>query len=200
MGLNLVVGIMADIHDFDEDFAEEVREDFAAISELLNGKWTEPAAGKAEDFEMGSYSRLHTLRRLAVHFAVHGTLPEPVGEGLRASEDPLLEKVYATGPADPPAPFDHLVQHSDAGGYYVPVDFPAVLEDAPGGLLGSSVRLLAEARRLAEALGLPEDPELDPDEDTDEPWQHFRTEASVCLTLIAAAKRSIETGAAITFA
>jgi hypothetical protein len=45
----------------------------------------------------------------------------------------------------------------------VPVDFGPVFVDErlAGGYLGSSVRLLAETRHVASALGLPDD--LDPD-------------------------------------
>lgn len=45
----------------------------------------------------------------------------------------------------------------------MPVDFGQVIVDErlAGGYLGSSVRLLAEIRRVASAVGLPED--LDPD-------------------------------------
>jgi hypothetical protein len=81
-------------------------------------------------------------------------------------------------------------------------------EPPPGGHLGSSVRLPAEARRLAEALGLPED--LDPHSegvveatDAEEPagegWQRHGVESYVCLQLLRAAKLSIATGAAIAF-
>ncbi|MFE7244782.1 hypothetical protein [Streptomyces sp. NPDC057580] len=96
------------------------------------------------------------------------------------------------------------------GGSRGPVDFAHVIvgKKAPGGYLGSSVRLLAETRRLAEALGLPED--LDPDSeevsdavDAEDPaaegWQRYRVESYVCLQLLRAAKLSVSTGAAIAF-
>ncbi|MES9621145.1 hypothetical protein ACPCBX_06145 [Streptomyces tuirus] len=121
-----------------------------------------------------------------------------------------MSKLYKTLPGDPPGPFDHLIHHSDCEGYYVPVDFTHVIVDkrAPGGYLGSSVRLLLEARRLAEALGLPED--LDPhseevfeaaeaEEPASEGWQRYGVESYVCLQLLQAAKLSIATGAAIAF-
>ncbi|MFG3093927.1 hypothetical protein [Streptomyces sp. NPDC048202] len=118
--------------------------------------------------------------------------------------------MYEALPSDPPGPFDHLVHHSDCEGYYVPIEFDHVIVDkaVPGGYLGSSVRLLAETRRLAEALGLPED--LDPDSeevfdaaDADEPtaegWQRYGVESYVCLQLLRAARLSVSTGAAIAF-
>ncbi|MGW0129881.1 hypothetical protein [Streptomyces sp. NPDC003299] len=215
MGLNLVVGVLSDA---DDAAAEMFRADFEAIGDVLERagapRWAEPERVEAEDaeFEMWGYSGLHTLRRLAVHLAADGRLPEPltVLETGRATADPLLSQVYQTLPGDPPGPFDHLVHHSDCEGYYVPVDFPQVIVDpkARGGCLGSSVRLLAETRRLAEALGLPED--LDPhseevfeasdaDEPADEGWQRYGVESYVCLQLLRAAKLSIATGAAIAF-
>ncbi|MFE3767381.1 hypothetical protein ACFXPI_37115, partial [Streptomyces sp. NPDC059104] len=167
MGLNIVVGSLADAED--DDYTEMVRADFVAIGELLERagarQWTGPDLDEEEgaEFEAWGYSGLHTLRRLAVHLAADGRLPEPLDRTQRATDDPLLRKVYEALPSDPPGPFDHLVHHSDCEGYYVPVDFAHVIVDkkAPGGYLGSSMRLLAETRRLAEALGLAED--LDPD-------------------------------------
>ncbi|MEU1537476.1 hypothetical protein ABZ461_05000 [Actinacidiphila glaucinigra] len=213
MGLNIMVGVLVDAED---DYAEMVRADFAVIGELLERsgarQWTEPDRVVAEDaeFEMWGYSGLHTVRRLAVHLAAAGRLPEPLDQAQRASDDPLLNKVYEALPGDPPGPFDHLIHHSDCEGYYVPVDFSHVIVDkkAPGGYLGSSVRLLAETRRLAEALGLPED--LDPHSeevfevaDAEEPategWRRYGVESYVCLQLLQAAKLSIATGAAIAF-
>jgi hypothetical protein len=213
MGLNMVVGVLVDAED---DYTEMVRADFVAMGELLERagaqRWTEPDLVEAEDaeFEMWGYSGLHTVRRLAAHLAAGGRLPEPLDEAQRATDDPLLSNVYDTLPGDHPGPFDHLIHHSDCEGYYVPVDFAHVIVDkkAPGGYLGSSVRLLAETRRLAEALGLPED--LDPHSeavfeatDAEEPatggWQRYGVESYVCLQLLQAAKLSIATGAAIAF-
>ncbi|GII27032.1 hypothetical protein Pmi06nite_04740 [Planotetraspora mira] len=97
-------------------------------------------------------------------------------------------------------------------GYYVPVDFQPVIIDerVSGGYLGSSHRLLDECLRLARLLELPDD--LDPWSDAvcdaaegaiSDPsalWQQYRVESFSCLRLIAAARTSISTGAAITFA
>ncbi len=214
MGLNIVVGALVNAED--DDYTEMVRADFVAIGELLERagarQWTEPDLDEEEgaEFEAWGYSGLHTVRRLAVHLAADGRLPEPLDRTQRATDDPLLGKVYEALPSDPPGPFDHLVHHSDCEGYYVPVDFAHVIVDkkAPGGYLGSSVRLLAETRRLAEALGLPEglDPEseevsdsVDAEDPAGEGWQRYRVESYVCLQLLRAAKLSVSTGAAIAF-
>ncbi|MGV9786701.1 hypothetical protein [Streptomyces sp. NPDC003435] len=214
MGLNIVVGVLVDATN--DDYTEMVRADFITVGELLEragaGHWAEPDLddGEGAEFEGWGYSGLHTLRRLAVHLAASGRLPEPLNRSRRATDDPLLNQVYEALPSDPPGPFDHLVHHSDCEGYYVPVDFDHVIVDetAPGGYLGSSVRLLAETHRLAEALGLPED--LDPDSedvfdaaDAEEPaaegWQRYGVESYVCLQLLHAAQLSVSTGAAIVF-
>ncbi|MFD8827898.1 hypothetical protein ACFV1C_36890 [Streptomyces sp. NPDC059605] len=213
MGLNMIVGVPAHAEDGRTGTA---RADLAVIAELLERagaqQWTGPGPGevRSTDFEMWGYSGLHAVRRLAVHLAADGRLPEPLDEGRRATDDPLLTEVYRSVPGDPPGPFDHLIHHSDCEGYYVPVDFARVIVDekAPGGHLGSSVRLLAEVRRIAEAIGLPED--IDPDseevvdaadaEDPDaEGWRRYGVESHDCLRLLEAAKLSVETGAAIAF-
>ncbi|MEU9716683.1 hypothetical protein [Streptomyces sp. NPDC047976] len=213
MGLNVVVGVLADAED---EYADMVRADFAAIGGLLQRAgappWTEPEgrAGESAEFESWGYSGLHALRRLAVHLAAHGQLPEPLAEPHRATADPLLREAYGALPAAPPGPYDHLIHHSDCEGYYVPVDLAHVIVDerAPGGGLGSSVRLLAETRRLAAALGLPED--LDPHSeelfeaaDAAEPaaagWQRHGVESYVCVQLLRAAELSVATGMAIAF-
>lgn len=209
----MVVGILAGA---EEDHADYVRAGFAVIQELLDRAgarpWAEPELNERDILEgdMWGYSGLHTLRRLAVHLAETGTLPGPLREARMAAGDPLLKKAYATWTGEPPGPFDHLIHHSDCEGYYVPVDFGQVIADErlTGGYLGSSVRLLAETRRIATALGLPED--LDPDSgevfdacDTaaraTKGWQRYGIESYVCLRLIHAAKHSIATGAAIAF-
>lgn len=211
VGLTVVVGILVGAED---EAVDCVREDFAVIRRLLDRagapRWAEPALGEGDDLEgdMWGYSGLHTLRRVAVHLAETGILPDPLAQARMASEDPLLKKAYAKWPAEPAGPFDHLIYHSDCEGYYVPVDFGQVIVDegVAGGYLGSSVRLLAETRRIATALGLPED--LDPDSeevfsatdgDAAGGWQRYGIESYVCLRLIQTAKHSIATGAAIAF-
>lgn len=210
MGLNIVVGIAAG------DEYEGVREHFAVISRLLDraraGPWAEPELGEQDVLEgdMWGYSGLHALRRAAVHLARTGALPDPLPEVRMAADGPLLKKAYAEPPGEPPGPFDHLIYHSDCQGYYVPVDFGQVIVDGslPGGYLGSSVRLLAEARRIASALTLPED--LDPDSDEVEAacdasapgaegWKRYGIESYACLRLIRGARHSVTTGAAIAF-
>lgn len=214
MGLSIVVGVLAEAED--EYITDLVHAQFAVIRELLDragaGQWAEPELTERDVLwgYMGSYSALHTVRRVAVHLAATGGLPDPVKEHDRAADDPLLKKAYDEGPGQSAGPFDHLIHHGDDRGYYVPVDFGQVIFDErlEGIALGSSVRLLAETRRIASALGLPED--LDPDSeevvgarDAETPaiegWQRYGVESDGCLRLIRAAKHSVATGAAIAF-
>ncbi|MGW5260354.1 hypothetical protein ACWEQG_05215 [Microbispora sp. NPDC004025] len=228
MGLNIVVGILADPEL--DDAADEFGEDFTAIRQALAEArlpdWAEPdLPAETGDFEMYGYIGLHNLRRLAVHLTETGALPARQ-DALKAAEDPLLARVYTRHPhhaveiGDPvrvigsaegaAGRFDHLVHHSDCEGFYVPVDFAPVLIDGrvTGAYIGSSQRLLEECRRLAERLGLPED--LDPwSDEVDEAlegegaaregWQRYGVESFTCLQLMAAARQSIATGAAMVF-
>jgi len=211
MGLTIVVGALVDA---DDDRADTIRTDFTTIGALLTGAgagtWDEPAEVEGDEFESWGYTGLHALRRLAVHLAESGALPEPLAEAKDATDDPLLKRAYAGLPTNPPGPFDHLIHHSDCGGYYVPVDFADVIADEriPGHYLGSSVRLLAEVRQVARAIGVPED--IDPDSEEffeatnrDPPpaegWERYGVEAYVCLQLLRAAALSVATGSAIAF-
>ncbi|GII35060.1 hypothetical protein [Planotetraspora phitsanulokensis] len=230
MGLDVFVGILTYLDD--EEGIDHYRGELAMVTATLKAAglpaWHEPAVDPAGAFEeqMYGYSGLHYLRRLAVHVAATGVLPPPGGED--ASHDPLLLQAYEGDPShavvvadtvtvvgSPEAArggFDHLVHHSDAEGYYVPLDFQPVIigERVVGDYLGSSHRLLDECLRLARLLELPDD--LDPwsdavcdaaEGDVSDPsagWQRYGVESFTCLRLIAAARTSIRTGAALTFA
>ncbi|MFJ5235112.1 hypothetical protein ACIQBJ_35120 [Kitasatospora sp. NPDC088391] len=214
MGLDVVVGALIGA---DEETAGWFRAECDAIGAVLAREgvpgrpaWHEPVTGDRFGDRIWGYSGLHTLRRLAAHLAAGRPLPEPLADGERATEDPVLAAAYDDVPDDPAGPFDHLIHHSDCEGYYVPVDFAPVLvdEDLSGGCLGSSVRLLAELRVLARALGLPDglDPNGDEvtavlDEEIADPrgWQRYGTESFVCLQLTRAAEHSVRTGAVLAF-
>jgi hypothetical protein len=98
--------------------------------------------------------------------------------------------------------------HSDAEGFYVPVDFPEVIvdESLPGAVLGSSQRLLAELRRVAPAIGVRMQGETLPDAEADaihgeaeDQESPFFRERTAWLSLFEAARISVETGAAVVF-
>jgi hypothetical protein len=156
---------------------------------------------------MWGYSGLHYLRRIAAYLGQGKEVPGPGNKD--ATKDPILAQYY-----DLMAPgFEHLVLHSDAEGFYVPRDFPNVLFPSdelkvPGCMIGSSVRLLDECKRLATWLELPLDIEPESEEvweAADDPksegpkWMQFGVESFSCIRLIKAAEASIKTGGAIVF-
>lgn len=101
------------------------------------------------------YSSLHALRRVAAYRALdRHYVATPFPESARAADDPAIAKVGAQTDS-------HLLCHSDAEGFYVPIDFPKVLIDEriAGAYLGSSVRLAHELVLVAPALEI----ELDRD-------------------------------------
>lgn len=198
MGLVAVVGT--------ED--EELLEEFGPVNALLraNGlpEHSETVVDESElvEFEMGGYSSLHHLRRIAAHLDAGGPLPEPGGED--APDDPVLLAAYER-PAG--GRFTHLIHHSDAEGFYLPIDFPLPLNgDVVGGTVGSSVALRRELRELAQVLGIPDgiDPEgdelWDATETPGEGWRRYGIESFVCVRLLAAAEASVARGAALAFA
>ncbi len=176
MGLSLSVGILPDLIEYDEDGAQHYRSEFAKLSRYLQSAGlaphNEPETGPTYSGDMYGYGGLHCLRRLAAHLDLRGELPEPGDEN--ASKDSVLDDYGRRADrgltlfgrlVQSARHFDHLIVHSDAEGFYVPQDFAKVLIPCaelkiPGGMVGSSHRLLAETKALAEALGLPLD--LDP--------------------------------------
>jgi hypothetical protein len=133
--------------------------------------------------DMIGYSGLHYLRRLAAHLALGRVLPPPGDDG--AASDPVLSDYYKIFDASfaraeaADMPFQHLIVHGDAEGYYLPVEFDdVIIPDASleiaGGMLGSSHALLRECKELALALELPESLSFE-DESVD--WMPSRARA-----------------------
>lgn len=99
-----------------------------------------------------SYSIIHYLRLLLVRRRLD---PSYIAKPLPDKEHPTNQPEYEE--------FDslqsHLLCHSDCEGFYVPIDFSDVLFDeeekiSGGDIVGSSIRLLAELREIAPALGI----------------------------------------------
>ncbi len=155
MSLSVRIGILSESFD-DPDWENEVRGDFAIINRVLLQAGL-PEHSEPEEWpniqnqcRLGDfrYSAIHSLRRIFAH-AVAGIVPTPLLENSsNPAGDPVLLQVASQK--------HHLLWHSDAEGFYVPVDFQEVLEDddLPGRFLGSSQRLLDELRRVAPALGI----------------------------------------------
>jgi hypothetical protein len=173
MGLSITVGILADLKENDPEGATFVRRDFDIINEILRKHalpdHEEPTSLPLLRDRSGvtgfPYSYLHYLRRFYARWMAHtnqplvsrlfakwtgqaSQIPAPVRECENPSHDPVLKKTAS--------PKHHLLWHSDCEGYYLPIDFPNVLEDAriAGGGIGSSVRLLDELVVVAAPLGI----------------------------------------------
>ncbi len=226
MGLDLLVGVLSQPSEDDE--AEDlIRVQLKGVNALLAraglGKHEEPERCEVWSVQAGSYSWLHYLRRIAAHLELHGRLPEPGGP--ESSNDPVANQYYdlsvgavrgwrrMLGKGKPRRQsFDHLMIHSDAEGFYVPMEFEAVLlgdeqRDVLGGMLGSSHQLLRECERLREALEIPET--LTPEDDElweaaesqgeGSGWRRYGVESFSCVALLHGARQSIEQRALLLF-
>lgn len=225
MGLALCVGVPSEIRESDPEYVAYFEEQVETVNGVLESFGLPPHEEPFDledertfECEMVGYDGLHYLRRLAAHLALGKELPPPGDED--AAGDPVLKDYYrifdasfARGDAAG-MPFQHLIVHGDAEGYYLPAEFEDVLiPDASleiaGGMLGSSHALLRECRELARALELPEDLSLEDEavwqavENQGEggaKWQQYGVESYTCLALIKACEASVETGAAVVFA
>jgi len=225
LGLALCVGVPSEIRDSDPEYVAYFEQQVEVINGVLESfgltPHREPFDVEDErtfECEMIGYSGLHYLRRIAAHLALGRELPPPGDDD--AGSDAVLHDYYkifdasfAQGKAAA-MPFQHLIVHGDAEGYYLPVEFEEVIiPDASleiaGGMLGSSQALLRECEELARALELPEGLSVEDDAvweaaDTqgegEAKWERYGVESYTCLALIQASEASIETGAAVVFA
>lgn len=225
MGLSIFVGLGTTLKEEGEgESVERLEQDFEVINDLLESFGLPPhqepydlEAGQVVSFDMYGYSALHHLRRIAAHLALREELPPP-GD-TEAADDPILQEYYelfdesfAEGKAGGMY-FQHLIIHSDAEGYYLPIEFEEVLVADPsleiaGDTIGSAQRLLAECLELARALELPADLDPESEEVCDaaerqgeggEGWRRYGVESHACLVLIHACRASVATGAAVVF-
>lgn len=216
MGLGLEVGILADLKEADDEGFAYYCEQFEIVSKVLraNGlaEHVEPQE-LSETFSCGmfGYSGLHYLRRIAMHLALGKSLPRP-GTRDAYMEPALGEEYWERFQSGESLKYQHLNIHSDAEGFYIPVDFerPLVVPDhrLAGGMLGSTERLRAECKELAGMLDMP----VDMDHEADElyeainnegkgrsTWQQYGVETFTCLRLLAACAASLRNRAAIAF-
>ncbi len=225
MGLSIEVGMLVDQAANDPQGLAHFREQFERLNAQLAKRGLpahrEPESGEGLPWstDMLGYSGLHAVRRLGAHLWAGKPLPPPGGK--EAADDPILERTYAKG--RPPAgflglgspngpPFAHLINHSDSEGFYVPVDFEAVIpcteREVVGGEIGSTPRLNAELERLAKELELPLT--LDPDSDevleaAERPpsagpkWKRYGVESFGLLRLWKACEVSMRHRSAIVF-
>ena len=162
MGLAVSVGVLADLLENNPEEPKWIAKGFAAANQLLAEAGLPPHAEPRalslprtrSSLKSFPYSYIHYLRRAYAHRTTMQTwIAAPVSDDVKPANDPVLESVLEQLTS-------HLLCHSDAEGFYLPVDFRDVLfassdnSDLPGGMLGSSFRLLEELVRVAPALGI----------------------------------------------
>lgn len=241
MGLGLTVGLLADLAQNDAEAADDLRDQFSQIARAMAAVGLPPHAEPEECAVWAAdgygYTGLHALREVAG--LVWQGLPVPTNHILTGDPTPNADALFQTAAAacaperrqslfarilgeKPPArpdlpPFAHLTLHSDAQGFYVPVDFarPLIPMPFPPGTealwpLGSVQRLATELDRLAEALDLPK-AHPDPDEVLERwlegpppgpitaLWQAQPIATHTLILLRQACDRSLQTGAALAF-
>jgi hypothetical protein len=229
MGLDLQVGILADLGEADAEGCEDFAGAFARLRSYLVSlglsPHEEPRGGDTWSAQMLGYSGLHHVRRIAAYLDCRRPLPKPAAKD--DPDDPCLAAYYAATDGRQPgmlkrlfgsAPrfqrrFDHLIDHSDAEGFYLPIDFPRVLLppdelEIPGSMVGSVPRLLAELEQVAHALEIPESLTAESDElwaaadeprSTGELWRRYGRETFGCVVLREGCRKSLATGAALVF-
>ena len=236
MGLDVMTGAIAIMASGDDEGVSAFKGLFLSLNELLAEVGQSPhdepehlATAHTFEAQMWGYSGLHHLRRAAAHLALEGRLP--ASDQVDALQDPVLKRFYADHSKylDRPRPgllsflrkspqkpeFEHLILHSDAEGVYLPRELSEVIFDPAqpqreglGCMVGSSLALLSECRRISTALGLPSD--LDPESDEvydnaeslpldGEAWQRLGITTFVLIRLLRACELSKHTGAAVVF-
>lgn len=207
MGLAIVVDVLGGLKDDPEGHAA-ARAELDRLGERLEAKglppWREPETVSVRPrahVDSFSYSTIHFLRRALAWTRASEAPLEPTGGELTPDDDALVR--------DEAAMLDsHLICHSDADGWYVPIPMgePVFLGDEIAGrVVGSSVCLLDELAEVAPPLGvaLTDDLELTDAEaerlfrvTDDDP---FARELMAFLTLWECARVSVASGCAIRF-
>jgi hypothetical protein len=159
MSLSIVIAPLAEVLQLDdEESIEYQRENLQRINTLLTAQGLpahdEPEQAPPMLSRCGTdgfpYSWIHHLRRASAYRTLYPTWnATPLTEDQKPTSDPILTD------ADPDW-LNHLISHSDAEGYYIPVDFKTVIfdDDLPGKALGSSQRLLHDLILVAPAIGI----------------------------------------------
>ncbi|MFB9246556.1 hypothetical protein IV454_08340 [Massilia antarctica] len=158
MGLAIAIGMLAELKKDGDEHADSFRAELLAVNACLASVGApvhaEPERIDKLDNRSGirgfPYSYLHFLRYAYAHrIADSAWIATPLPDDTDPASDPALEAQL-----DPLE--SHLICHSDAEGLYVPVefDYPAFHDELPGGILGSSYRLLEELIVVAPAIGV----------------------------------------------
>lgn len=99
---------------------------------------------------LGSHGNLHKLRGFAAHLEFDGAVPTREDS---AAHYPLLRKVYDGELAT--KKFQHLIEHSDFDGYYLPIAFAepiSLVVNETVNSCGSSHQLLNELNQIGPML------------------------------------------------
>jgi len=176
MGLAVCVGMLAELLEDDPESAEGFEGELAEVNRVLAAAGLPPHTEPRGPLELDSrasidgfpYSFIHYLRRAYAHRVLSPDwVATPLADDVDPTADPKIQALLDGCES-------HLLCHSDAEGFYVPVDFDEVLFDGdggdeeelegdadieepaglPGGMLGSSQRLLEELVFVAPALGI----------------------------------------------
>jgi len=207
MGLTASIGLLDSMRG-NPDALASFRTRFTAVNDVLRAAGLPEHEEPAElpphvyrsELDSIGWDWLHCLRRLHA-LVLQGIEPTPPPEDYPPRElDPVLDLELSVHQRS------HLIVHSDAQGWYVPIDFRDVLYgDVPGRILGSSPRLLAELRTLAAPLDIPLGPDGSLDDaaaarlnavtDSDPWWR----EKFAWLHLFEAARLSVELSTAVLY-
>ncbi len=214
MGLAINIGMLADLLENDVEGAEWLHETFSRVNEVLRENELPshqepeqlPPMQSRANVSSYPYSYLHYLRRFYAYVVNDPDwIAVPISNDKSPTDDPVLdEEMYMMS--------SHLLCHSDAEGFYLPIEFDAIIIDAqdqgriPGGILGSTYCLMNELIQVAPKLdirlshGCLSDDEANKlskilELDNDDFW----IEKTVWFSLFEAARLSIEYKTAICF-
>ena len=151
------------------------------------------------------YSYMHYLRRFYAHILSDPDwIPEALSDDEIPTQDPVLKEETLN--------FDcHLICHSDAEGFYFPMELDEVIFDLEdkgrilGVMLGSSYSLMEELLQIAPKLGIHlvdnklSDEEANKVNQLADSKEGFYREYAVWIILFEAARLSIEYKTAISF-
>lgn len=160
MGVSVSVGMLADLLYVDEEGASCLRRGFDAVNRVLRAHKLPPhfepellpPLRNRCSLTGYPYSYLHHLRRVyARRKADKSWIATPLPPEIQAGRDEVLLAAYGRLPS-------HLLNHSDAEGFYVPIEFKEVLFDPSGSMcgeeLGSSYTLCDELLFVAPSLNI----------------------------------------------
>jgi hypothetical protein len=208
MGLAISVGnpcIGSDGTVYDSEGVVDFRRRFEVLRDALAAEgitgWSEPDLPPPTYGDSFPYGWLHHLRRAyALVWDEQEVTPVRTRDDLDRSDGVVKDAASMFT--------SHLLCHSDAEGYYVPVRFEDPLflsESIPGaGMVGSSYALLDELMRVAPAIGItPEEDGTIADAESirsdDGRGDPFAIEQTVWLALYDACRASIRYGSAVVF-